>query len=159
MIPNLDFSNGADTEAFPRDACRHTVGPQETLSALLRQSATDRPRTLCCPSRPVRLTDGCRTRAAVPGTSYEPNGVGDPHLNHVRHLRRHRRNDPRRLTPEEQKEAMASFPPALGFRSSRRVHRIVVIDGPNMTNLGARNKRVYGAISSLQDLQKRRIGR
>jgi 3-dehydroquinate dehydratase II len=48
---------------------------------------------------------------------------------------------------------MASFPSAPGFRSSRRVHRIVVIDGPNMTNLGARNKRVYGAISSLEDLQ------
>jgi 3-dehydroquinate dehydratase-2 len=49
---------------------------------------------------------------------------------------------------------MASFPPALGFRSSKRDHRIAVIDGPNMTNLGARNKRVYGAISSLDDLQR-----
>jgi len=49
---------------------------------------------------------------------------------------------------------MASFPPALGFRSSRRDHRSAVIDGPNMTNLGARNKRVYGAISSLDDLQR-----
>jgi 3-dehydroquinate dehydratase-2 len=28
-----------------------------------------------------------------------------------------------------------------------------VIDGPNMSNLGARNKQVYGAIGSLDDLQ------
>jgi 3-dehydroquinate dehydratase II len=48
---------------------------------------------------------------------------------------------------------MATFPPALGFRSSKREHRIVIIDGPNMTNLGSRNKRVYGAIASLEDLQ------
>jgi 3-dehydroquinate dehydratase II len=48
---------------------------------------------------------------------------------------------------------MNSFPPALGYRSSKRNHRLVVIDGPNMTNLGARNKRVYGSISSLEDLQ------
>jgi 3-dehydroquinate dehydratase II len=48
---------------------------------------------------------------------------------------------------------MTTFPPAVGFRSSTRDHRIVVIDGPNMTNLGARNKRVYGAIGSLDDLQ------
>jgi 3-dehydroquinate dehydratase II len=48
---------------------------------------------------------------------------------------------------------LTNFPPALGFRSSKRDHRIVVIDGPNMTNLGARNKRVYGAIASLTDLQ------
>ena len=48
---------------------------------------------------------------------------------------------------------MATFAPALGFRSSKREHRIVIIDGPNMTNLGARNKRVYGAIASLEDLQ------
>jgi 3-dehydroquinate dehydratase II len=48
---------------------------------------------------------------------------------------------------------MNDFPPALGFRRSDRKHRIVVIDGPNMSNLGARNKRVYGAISSLADLQ------
>ena len=48
---------------------------------------------------------------------------------------------------------MITFPPARGFRSSDRDHRIVVIDGPNMTNLGARNKRVYGAIGSLEDLQ------
>src|SRR5438552_16581092 len=48
---------------------------------------------------------------------------------------------------------MATFPSALGFRSSRREHRIVIIDGPNMSNLGARNKRVYGAIGSLDDLK------
>jgi 3-dehydroquinate dehydratase II len=48
---------------------------------------------------------------------------------------------------------MRSFPPAPGFRSSNRNHQIVVIDGPNMTNLGARNRRVYGAIASLEDLQ------
>jgi 3-dehydroquinate dehydratase II len=48
---------------------------------------------------------------------------------------------------------MTPFPPAPGFRSSERNHRIVVIDGPNMTNLGARNKRVYGSIASLGDLQ------
>jgi 3-dehydroquinate dehydratase-2 len=48
---------------------------------------------------------------------------------------------------------MATFPPAPGFRSSKRNHRIVIIDGPNMSNLGARNKRVYGAIASLNDLQ------
>lgn len=48
---------------------------------------------------------------------------------------------------------MSTFPLALGFRSSKRIHRVVIIDGPNMTNLGARNKRVYGAMSSLEDLQ------
>lgn len=48
---------------------------------------------------------------------------------------------------------MISFPPALGFRSSERNHSIVVIDRPNMTNLGARHKRIYGAIASLEDLQ------
>lgn len=39
------------------------------------------------------------------------------------------------------------------FRRSTREHRIVLIDGPNMSNLGARNKRVYGKIGSLEDLQ------
>src|SRR6266496_250064 len=48
---------------------------------------------------------------------------------------------------------MVNFPPAPGFRTSERDHRIAIIDGPNMTNLGARNKRVYGAIASLEDLQ------
>lgn len=38
------------------------------------------------------------------------------------------------------------------LRTHDRRHRIALIDGPNMTNLGARNKRVYGAISSLNDL-------
>lgn len=38
-------------------------------------------------------------------------------------------------------------------RTQARRHRLVVIDGPNMTNLGARNKKVYGAISSIEDLQ------
>ena len=48
---------------------------------------------------------------------------------------------------------MATLSPAPGFRSSKREHRIVIVDGPNMSNLGARNKRVYGAIASLEDLQ------
>ena len=48
---------------------------------------------------------------------------------------------------------MITFPPAPGFRSSKREHRIAVIDGPNMTNLGSRNKRIYGTIASLDDLQ------
>src|SRR5438552_12231874 len=48
---------------------------------------------------------------------------------------------------------MTNIPPAPSFLSSNRDHQIVVIDGPNMTNLGARNKRVYGAIASLDDLQ------
>jgi 3-dehydroquinate dehydratase-2 len=47
-----------------------------------------------------------------------------------------------------------TFQDASGLRSSKRRHRLVVIDGPNMTNLGARNKRVYGAIASIQDLQR-----
>ena len=48
---------------------------------------------------------------------------------------------------------MTTFPAAPGFRSSKREHRIVIIDGPNKSNLGARNKRVYGAIAPLEDLQ------
>jgi len=48
---------------------------------------------------------------------------------------------------------MTTFPPAPGFRSTKREHKIVIIDGPNMSNLGARSKRVYGAIASLEDLQ------
>ena len=48
---------------------------------------------------------------------------------------------------------MPTFPPAPGFRTSKHDHQIAIIDGPNMTNLGARNKRVYGAIASLDDLQ------
>ncbi len=42
--------------------------------------------TRSCHSRPVALTDGLRTRAAVPGTSYVPSGIGDPHLDHIRLL-------------------------------------------------------------------------
>ena len=38
-------------------------------------------------------------------------------------------------------------------RRSDRQHRIAVIDGPNMSNLGARSKKVYGMINSLQDLK------
>lgn len=41
-----------------------------------------------------------------------------------------------------------------GLRSGTKEHLIAVIDGPNMSNLGARNKRVYGKINSLGDLQK-----
>ncbi|SMH46677.1 type II 3-dehydroquinate dehydratase [Azospirillum agricola] len=40
----------------------------------------------------------------------------------------------------------------IGRRSARR-HRIAVIDGPNMSNLGARSKKVYGAIGSLDELK------
>jgi 3-dehydroquinate dehydratase-2 len=32
-------------------------------------------------------------------------------------------------------------------------HRIAVIDGPNMSNLGARSKKIYGAIGSLDELK------
>jgi 3-dehydroquinate dehydratase II len=45
-----------------------------------------------------------------------------------------------------------AFIPSVGYRPKRE-HKIVIIDGPNMSNLGARNKRVYGAIASLEDLQ------
>ncbi|RVT86651.1 3-dehydroquinate dehydratase [Rhodobacteraceae bacterium CCMM004] len=38
-------------------------------------------------------------------------------------------------------------------RVSDRKHRIVVIDGPNMSSLGNRSKQVYGAIASLDDLK------
>ncbi len=40
-------------------------------------------------------------------------------------------------------------------RRRDRTHRIAVIDGPNMSNLGARSKKVYGDIRSLADLQER----
>lgn len=40
-------------------------------------------------------------------------------------------------------------------RRNDRVHHITVIDGPNMSNLGARSKKVYGDIRSLSDLQDR----
>lgn len=42
----------------------------------------------------------------------------------------------------------------MSIRSGNRRHRIAIIDGPNMTNLGARNKRVYGSINSIEDLQE-----
>lgn len=38
-------------------------------------------------------------------------------------------------------------------RTSDRRHRIAVIDGPNMSNLGARSKKIYGGIGSLDDLK------
>lgn len=38
-------------------------------------------------------------------------------------------------------------------RISSRKHRIAVIDGPNMSNLGARSKKVYGKIGSLDELK------
>lgn len=38
-------------------------------------------------------------------------------------------------------------------RSGSRRHRIAVIDGPNMSNLGARSKKVYGKIGSLDELK------
>lgn len=52
-------------------------------------------------------------------------------------------------------EASSQFAP---FRTSVRRHRIVVIDGPNMSNLGARNKRVYGGIGSLDELKAFSVG-
>ncbi len=39
-------------------------------------------------------------------------------------------------------------------RTASTRHRIAVIDGPNMSSLGRRSKKVYGAIASLQDLQQ-----
>lgn len=52
----------------------------------------------------------------------------------------------------------ALYPPAMTqttppLRSGSRPHVVAVIDGPNMSNLGARNRRVYGAVNSLADLQ------
>lgn len=43
---------------------------------------------------------------------------------------------------------------SIDLRTGSRRHTIAIIDGPNMTNLGARNKRVYGAINSIGDLQE-----
>jgi len=40
------------------------------------------------------------------------------------------------------------------WRSGDRRHRIALIDGPNMSNLGRRNPRVYGAIGSLEELHR-----
>jgi 3-dehydroquinate dehydratase-2 len=39
-------------------------------------------------------------------------------------------------------------------RRGNRAHRIAVIDGPNMSSLGARSKKVYGPIASLDDLKR-----
>ena len=39
-------------------------------------------------------------------------------------------------------------------RNGGKCHRIVVIDGPNMSNLGVRSKKVYGAISSLDAVKR-----
>jgi 3-dehydroquinate dehydratase II len=38
------------------------------------------------------------------------------------------------------------------LRTGTRRHRIALIDGPNMSNLGRRNARVYGSIGSLEEL-------
>lgn len=38
-------------------------------------------------------------------------------------------------------------------RGSDRKHLIAVIDGPNMSSLGNRSKKIYGAIGSLDDLK------
>jgi 3-dehydroquinate dehydratase-2 len=38
-------------------------------------------------------------------------------------------------------------------RNGDRRHHIAVIDGPNMSNLGARNKKVFGSIASLDHLK------
>lgn len=39
-------------------------------------------------------------------------------------------------------------------RTGARQHRIAVIDGPNMSYLGRRNKRMYGEIDSLDSLKQ-----
>ena len=38
-------------------------------------------------------------------------------------------------------------------RTSKHPHKIAVIDGPNMSSLGNRSKKVYGSINSLEDLK------
>jgi len=38
-------------------------------------------------------------------------------------------------------------------RASDRAHKIALIDGPNMSNLGGRSKKIYGTIRSLDDLK------
>lgn len=48
---------------------------------------------------------------------------------------------------------MATTSTATIARESSRRYRIAVIDGPNMSNLGARSKKVYGKIGSLDDLK------
>ena len=39
-------------------------------------------------------------------------------------------------------------------RNGSRVHRIALIDGPNMSNLGRRSKKVYGPIASIDALHE-----
>lgn len=41
-----------------------------------------------------------------------------------------------------------------GRHEGAAVHRIAMIDGPNMSNLGARSQRVYGSVNSLKELQE-----
>ncbi len=48
----------------------------------------------------------------------------------------------------------ASHSDLLSWRKSFRRHHLVLIDGPNMSNLGRRNKRVYGDITSLDELHR-----
>jgi len=43
-------------------------------------------------------------------------------------------------------------------RTSTHPHKIAVIDGPNMSSLGNRSKKVYGSISSLDDLKAFVVG-
>jgi 3-dehydroquinate dehydratase-2 len=49
--------------------------------------------------------------------------------------------------------SMSAFPSLVPLRTSTRAHSIAVIDGPNMSNLGARNKLIYGEFATLADLQ------
>lgn len=41
----------------------------------------------------------------------------------------------------------------MNIRQTEKQLKIAIIDGPNMTNLGARNKKVYGDIGSIEELQ------
>ncbi|MEM8865469.1 MAG: type II 3-dehydroquinate dehydratase [Planctomycetota bacterium] len=43
-------------------------------------------------------------------------------------------------------------------RRTNRRHKIALIDGPNMSNLGGRSKKIYGDIRSLADLQAFVVG-
>lgn len=65
-----------------------------------------------------------------------------------------------RVPPRQVGERVNEREPRHIPRRSDRVHRIAVIDGPNMSNLGARSKKIYGTIGSLADLQElvRRFG-
>lgn len=45
-------------------------------------------------------------------------------------------------------------PNLLDWRRGSHRHRIALIDGPNMSNLGRRNQRVYGTIASLEELHR-----